>query len=83
MSVGANDLLMASVVVGRVVDVVLPSHLHHEVGMAVLGAGKHLLMEKPMALSVAQCRDLVDTARAGGLRPQARPATRAEPAPVR
>jgi myo-inositol 2-dehydrogenase/D-chiro-inositol 1-dehydrogenase len=50
-----------------VIDVVLPSHLHHEVGMAVLRAGKHLLMEKPMALSVAECRDLVEAARAGGL----------------
>jgi myo-inositol 2-dehydrogenase/D-chiro-inositol 1-dehydrogenase len=49
-----------------VIDVVLPSHLHHEVGIAVLRSGKHLLMEKPMALSVAECRDLVETARAVG-----------------
>lgn len=42
-----------------VVDVVLPSHLHHEAGMAVLAAGKHLLLEKPMALSLQQCNDLV------------------------
>jgi myo-inositol 2-dehydrogenase/D-chiro-inositol 1-dehydrogenase len=48
-----------------VVDVVLPSHLHHEVGMAVLQVGKHLLMEKPMALSLAECRDLVEAAQAG------------------
>lgn len=47
-----------------VVDVVLPSHLHHEVGCAVLQAGKHLLIEKPMALSVAACQDLVQIARA-------------------
>ena len=47
-----------------VVDVVLPSYLHHEVGLAVLRAGKHLLMEKPMALTVAECRDLVQAARA-------------------
>jgi myo-inositol 2-dehydrogenase/D-chiro-inositol 1-dehydrogenase len=46
-------------------DVVLPSHLHHEVGSAALRAGKHLLMEKPMALSVAECQDLVDLARSG------------------
>lgn len=49
-----------------VVDVVLPSHLHHEVGRAVLQAGKHLLMEKPMALTVAECQDLVHAARAAG-----------------
>jgi myo-inositol 2-dehydrogenase/D-chiro-inositol 1-dehydrogenase len=45
-----------------VVDVVLPSHLHHEVGQAVLEADKHLLMEKPMALSIAQCEDLIKLA---------------------
>ncbi|MFZ5832221.1 MAG: Gfo/Idh/MocA family protein [Planctomycetota bacterium] len=50
-----------------VVDVVLPSHLHHEVGMAALRAGKHLLMEKPMALSVPECHDLCEAARAAGL----------------
>lgn len=42
-----------------VVDVVLPSHLHHEVGSAVLSAGKHLLLEKPMAISLEQCDDLL------------------------
>src|SRR5262249_27997085 len=30
-----------------VVDVVLPSVLHHEVGSAVLRSGRHLLLEKP------------------------------------
>jgi myo-inositol 2-dehydrogenase/D-chiro-inositol 1-dehydrogenase len=51
-----------------VVDVVLPSHLHHEVGRAVLQAGKHLLMEKPMALTVAECQDLVQAADVAGRR---------------
>lgn len=32
-----------------VVDVILPHHLHYEVAMAVLEAGKHLLLEKPIA----------------------------------
>lgn len=41
-----------------VVDVVLPSHLHHEVGRAVLESGRHLLMEKPMAVTIDQCREL-------------------------
>jgi len=42
-----------------VIDVVVPSHLHHEMGMAVLNADKHLLLEKPMGISVAQCDDLL------------------------
>src|SRR5687767_3935001 len=47
-----------------VVDVVLPSHLHHPVAAAVLESGRHLLLEKPMALSLAQCDDLLRLARA-------------------
>lgn len=42
-----------------VVVVVLPSHLHHDAASAVLSAGKHLLLEKPMALTVEQCDDLI------------------------
>ncbi|MEZ6045955.1 MAG: Gfo/Idh/MocA family oxidoreductase [Planctomycetaceae bacterium] len=46
-----------------VVDIVLPSHLHHEVASAVLESGKHLLLEKPMCLSVEQCDDLIRLSR--------------------
>tara|TARA_R110002049_G_scaffold309268_1_gene519566 strand:- start:89701 stop:90738 length:1038 start_codon:yes stop_codon:yes gene_type:complete len=45
------------------VDVVVPSHLHHEIGTAVLSTGHHLLMEKPMGISVAQCDDLLRLAK--------------------
>lgn len=44
------------------VDIVLPSYLHHEVAKAALEAGKHLLLEKPMTLTIADCRELVDLA---------------------
>lgn len=40
------------------VDVVLPSDLHYEVGRQVLEANCHLLLEKPMALTVADCTQL-------------------------
>lgn len=45
------------------VDVVLPSHLHHEVASAVLASGRHLLLEKPMCLSLDHCDDLIRLAR--------------------
>lgn len=48
-----------------VVDVVLPSYLHHDVGALVLSAGKHLLLEKPMALSISDCDNLIRLAREG------------------
>ena len=34
------------------VDVVVPSYLHHQVATAVLAAGKHLLLEKPMGVTL-------------------------------
>jgi len=45
-----------------VVDVVLPSHLHYPVGAAALRAGRHLLLEKPMALTLADCASLIENA---------------------
>ncbi len=45
-----------------VVDVVLPTDLHYEVGAAVLRAGKHLLLEKPMAANLAHCEALIQLA---------------------
>lgn len=45
-----------------VVSVVAPNMLHHEMGMAVLESGRHLLLEKPMALTVAECDQLVELA---------------------
>lgn len=44
------------------VAVVLPSDLHYEVGCAVLEADRHLLLEKPLALSVEDCDALIDLA---------------------
>jgi myo-inositol 2-dehydrogenase/D-chiro-inositol 1-dehydrogenase len=49
-----------------VVDVVLPTHLHYEAGKAALEAGAHLLLEKPMALELAHCDELIALAGARG-----------------
>jgi predicted dehydrogenase len=40
--------------------IALPHHLHHEVALACLRAGKHVLLEKPMANSERQCLDLIE-----------------------
>lgn len=45
------------------VDVVVPSHLHHEIGSKVLQSEAHLLMEKPMGVSMSQCDDLLQLAK--------------------
>jgi myo-inositol 2-dehydrogenase / D-chiro-inositol 1-dehydrogenase len=46
-----------------IVDIVVPSHMHHEIASAALAAGKHVLLEKPMALSLADCDNLLRLAR--------------------
>ncbi|MGC9530028.1 MAG: Gfo/Idh/MocA family protein [Candidatus Bipolaricaulaceae bacterium] len=39
----------------EVVDVVLPNYLHGQAATAALGAGKNVLVEKPLGLSVEEC----------------------------
>lgn len=46
-----------------VVSVVLPTDMHYDVGRAVLESGRHLLTEKPMALSVAHCTEMIELAK--------------------
>lgn len=48
------------------VDIVVPNHLHAEIGVAALEAGKDVLLEKPMALSMRECDRLIEAARCNG-----------------
>lgn len=45
-----------------VIDIVVPTHLHHEIACAALKAGKHVLLEKPMAATVEHCEEIVSLA---------------------
>lgn len=49
------------------VAVATPVATHHLLAKAALLAGKHVLVEKPMATSADDCRDLIDTAASRGL----------------
>jgi len=49
-----------------VVDIVVPNHLHCEIGVAALEAGKDVLLEKPMAVSTAECDRLIAAAARAG-----------------
>jgi len=49
------------------VAVATPAGTHHAVAMAALAAGKHVLVEKPLAATFAEGQELVETAAAHGL----------------
>ena len=50
-----------------VVYVASPHALHAEHALLAAAYGKHLLVEKPMATSLAQCRAMIDAARDAGV----------------
>ena len=45
------------------IDVCLPPHLHAEVSIRALNAGKHVFCEKPMALTTPDCERMIEAAR--------------------
>ncbi len=47
--------------------IALPHHLHFEVALACIQAGKHVLLEKPMANSEAECTQLISAAQQQGV----------------
>jgi UDP-N-acetylglucosamine 3-dehydrogenase len=46
----------------QAVSVCTPNYLHAEQTIAALQAGKHVLCEKPMAISLSQAQEMIDTA---------------------
>ena len=42
------------------ISITLPTHLHTEYTIAAIKAGKHILLEKPFALNVAECDQMID-----------------------
>jgi predicted dehydrogenase len=55
-----NELLKDPVV--EMVIIALPLHLHHAATIAALRAGKHVLCEKLMAKTVAECKEMIRVA---------------------
>lgn len=46
------------------VDICLPSYLHREIAQRALAAGKHVLVEKPIALTVEDADEMIGAAKA-------------------
>ncbi len=60
------DALLAS---GRVdaVYIALPNSMHADYAIRAAKAGVHAMVEKPLAVTVAECRAMIDAAAAGGV----------------
>jgi len=59
-----RDLLQREDV--KAVDIVLPTFIHARVGVEALEAGKHVLLEKPMAGNAGECDLLLEASRKSG-----------------
>lgn len=59
-----DDLLADASV--DVVHVTSPNHAHYAQVKAILGAGKHVICEKPLAMTSAESAEMVEIARASG-----------------
>jgi predicted dehydrogenase len=61
---------LATVIADEGVDAIVlatPIETHHRLARMALDAGKHVLVEKPLAATSEQCRDLIDVAASRGL----------------
>ncbi len=58
------DALLASGDIDAVY-IALPNDLHYQYSVRALRAGIHVLVEKPMAVTELQCREMIDAARGG------------------
>ena len=52
----------------EVVFIMTPDYLHEEMALAALEAGKHIYLEKPMAITIEGCDRILETARRTGSR---------------
>lgn len=50
-----------------VVDLAAPTHLHAPVALAAIAAGKHVIVDKPMALDSAEAKRMLAAARRAGV----------------
>jgi len=51
-----------------IVYVVLPNSMHHDYTIRAAKAGKHVICEKPMAVSMKECHEMINTCRKYGVR---------------
>jgi len=63
----ADSLEMIAQADFDILDVVTPSHTHREIALAAMQRGKHVLLEKPMAITLEDCKAITAGAREHGI----------------
>jgi predicted dehydrogenase len=63
---GSYEALIADPDV-HVVHVATPNHLHYPIALAALDAGKHVVSDKPLAMTARQGKELVERAKRAGV----------------
>ncbi|MBB5036108.1 Gfo/Idh/MocA family protein [Prosthecobacter dejongeii] len=51
----------------EILDIVTPSHTHRDLALAAMSRGKHILLEKPMAITLDDCKTIVAAAQEHGV----------------
>jgi predicted dehydrogenase len=51
----------------QAVYIATPHHVHYDQAIAAAGAGKHMVIEKPMACTVAECDAVIEACRSAGV----------------
>ena len=63
---GLDDLLADPAI--HVINILTPNHLHHDAVVAAARAGKHVLVEKPPAMSLAEVNSMIAAGKAAGVK---------------
>jgi myo-inositol 2-dehydrogenase / D-chiro-inositol 1-dehydrogenase len=50
-----------------IIDIVTPSHSHREIAVAAMARGRHVLLEKPMAITLDDCKAIVAASKRHGV----------------
>jgi UDP-N-acetylglucosamine 3-dehydrogenase len=61
---GLDELIACGV---DAVTIAAPTHLHHEISLSCINCGIHVLVEKPIASTVEEGREIVDAAQRAGV----------------
>ncbi len=52
----------------HVVDICLPNFLHHEATLKAAAAGKHIIIEKPLAVTLEEADEMIDACKKAGVK---------------